>query len=66
MLWLINVVVFFRFGRRPTICTSLTLITGVALSIAWTPSIEVYMFQSACVGFISVGFFMPIFVLGKF
>ena len=55
----------FRFGRKPTMCTSFILLIAVALSIAWTPSIEVYMFQSAFVGCITTGIFLPNYVVGE-
>ena len=57
---------FFRFGRKPTLCASFVCLIAVAVSVAWTPSIEVYMFQSALIGFFVVGMFMPVFVVGTF
>lgn len=57
---------FFRFGRKPTLCASFVCLIAVAVSVAWTPSIEVYMFQSALIGFFVVGMFMPVFVVGMF
>lgn len=61
---LLSGIVSDRIGRKPTCCASIILLIASALSIAWTPNIEVYMFQSACVGFFAVGMFMPIFVVG--
>ena len=47
-------------------CASFVCLIAVAVSVAWTPSIEVYMFQSALIGFFVVGMFMPVFVVGTF
>ena len=55
---------FFRIGRKPTMYVSTLFLLAIALSIAWAPSIEVYMIQSACLGFFVVGMFMPIYVTG--
>ena len=59
-------VVTFRFGRKPTLSVSLVLLLAAVFSIAWCPSIEIYMFLSACVGCFSVGMFMPVFLVGKY
>ena len=56
----------FRFGRRPTLCTAHIFYTAVALSIAWTPSIEVYMVLRGFLGCIATGTFLPEYVMGEY
>ena len=46
-------------------CTSIILLTLSALSIAWTPSIEVYIIQSAAIGCFYVAMFHPLYCIGK-
>ena len=63
-IWHYMILSFFRIGRKPTMYVSTLFLLAIALSIAWAPSIEVYMIQSACLGFFVVGMFMPIYVTG--
>lgn len=53
-----------RFGRKTTMCLSSVFYFLAAMGIAWTPSYIVYVFLTFCVGFFSVGNFMPSFVMG--
>ncbi|XP_045198863.2 organic cation transporter protein-like [Mercenaria mercenaria] len=53
-----------RFGRKPTLCISSIFYFLAAMGIAWTPSYVVYVFLTFCVGFFSVGNFMPSYVMG--
>ena len=55
----------FRFGRRPTVCATYIPLTIVALCIAWTPNIGVYMLLRGLLGCIATGSFLPGFVLGR-
>ncbi|WAQ96360.1 ORCT-like protein [Mya arenaria] len=52
-----------RYGRKRTLVISSIFYFVAALSIAWTPGFIVYLIQTFCVGFFSVGNFMPVYVL---
>ena len=60
------VVVVFRFGRKRTLCVSSIFYLVSALSIAWTPSYQVYLVLIFAMGFFSVGNFMSAFVMGEY
>ena len=64
-LLVLNVVVF-RFGRKRTLCVSSIFYLVSALSIAWTPSYQVYLVLIFAMGFFSVGNFMSAFVMGEY
>ncbi|XP_053401994.1 organic cation transporter protein-like [Mercenaria mercenaria] len=52
-----------KFGRKMTMCTSLTLILFCSLGMAWSPNYAVFVILTFLVGFFNVGHWMPAFVI---
>ncbi|XP_045194844.2 organic cation transporter protein-like [Mercenaria mercenaria] len=52
-----------KFGRKTTMCTSLTLIFACSLGMAWSPNYTVFIILTFFVGFFNVGQWMPAFVI---
>lgn len=52
-----------KFGRKTTMCGSLTLILFCSLAMAWSPNYAVFIILTFLVGFLNVGHWMPAFVI---